>query len=165
MSIEPMRPELVGTRPVVPRPAPPEARQPMCIVVGTISDGEGDQLVRTLHRRGLPRVVVLARRARQGEVLALLAGGVRGAVVGETDASPEHGAPVRSETRFRGELSEREVEVLRRVADGNSNRAIGADLGLSALTVKSHLARISRKLGTGDRAQLVAIAIRSGVLD
>ncbi len=164
MSIEPMRPGLVGTRSVVPRPAPPELRQPMCIVVGTISDGEGDQLVRTLHRRGLPRVVVLARRARQAEVLALLAGGVRGAVVGETDASPEP-AHARGEARCRGELSDREIEVLRRVAGGNSNRAIGVDLGLSALTVKSHLARISRKLGTGDRAQLVAIAIRSGVLD
>ncbi len=159
-----MRPDLVGTRPVVPRQAPPEARQPMCIVVGTIADGEGDQLVRTLHRRGLPRVVVLARRARQGEILALLRGGVRGAVVGETDASPDGGTP-RTEARFRGELSDREIEVLRRVADGNSNRAIGTDLGLSALTVKSHLARISRKLGTGDRAQLVAIAIRSGLLD
>jgi DNA-binding CsgD family transcriptional regulator len=32
------------------------------------------------------------------------------------------------------------------------------------LTVKSHLARISRKLGTGDRSHLVAIAMRSGIL-
>jgi len=41
---------------------------------------------------------------------------------------------------------------------------IGDELGLSALTVKSHLARISRKLGTGDRAELVAIALRAGLL-
>ena len=54
--------------------------------------------------------------------------------------------------------------MLKLVADGRTNRLIGEELGLSALTVKSHLARISRKLGTGDRAELVAISIRGGVL-
>jgi len=54
--------------------------------------------------------------------------------------------------------------VLRLVAEGQSNKLIGDALGLSALTVKSHLARISRKLGTGDRAELVAMVIRAGVL-
>ena len=40
----------------------------------------------------------------------------------------------------------------------------GATLSLSALTVKSHLSRIGRKLGTGDRAQMVALAMRAGVI-
>ena len=40
---------------------------------------------------------------------------------------------------------------------------IGVALGLSALTVKSHLARIARKLGTGDRAEMVAVSMRAGV--
>ena len=61
------------------------------------------------------------------------------------------------------DLTAREISVLKLVADGRTNRLIGEDLGLSALTVKSHLARISRKLGTGDRAELVAISIRGGV--
>lgn len=165
MSIEPARHDLVGVRPIVPRQAPPEVRQPMCIVVAEIAPGEGENLVKALHRRGLPRVVVLARRARDAEILALLAGGVRGAVVGETEAMPDLAAPPREEQRGRPDLSDREIEVLRRVADGRSNREIGVELGLSALTVKSHLARISRKLGTGDRAQLVAIAIRADLLD
>jgi DNA-binding NarL/FixJ family response regulator len=56
------------------------------------------------------------------------------------------------------------VEVLQLVADGNSNRDIGVALSLSALTVKSHLARIGRKLGTGDRAEMVAVALRAGVI-
>ncbi|MFB9953997.1 response regulator transcription factor [Cellulomonas denverensis] len=60
-------------------------------------------------------------------------------------------------------MTSRELSVLRLVADGFSNRSIGEELGLSALTVKSHLARISRKLGTGDRAALVAISIRTGL--
>ena len=46
--------------------------------------------------------------------------------------------------------------MLQLVADGKSNKDIGEELGLSALTVKSHLARIARKLGTGDRAEMVA---------
>jgi DNA-binding NarL/FixJ family response regulator len=50
------------------------------------------------------------------------------------------------------------------VAAGRSNRDIGAELNLSALTVKSHLARIARKLGTGDRAEMVAVALRAGVI-
>jgi DNA-binding CsgD family transcriptional regulator len=61
-------------------------------------------------------------------------------------------------------LSAREIEVLELVAGGRSNRDIGEALGLSALTVKSHLARIARKLGTGDRAEMVLIALRAGVI-
>ena len=61
-------------------------------------------------------------------------------------------------------LSAREVEVLQLVSDGNSNRDIGEALGLSALTVKSHLARIARKLGTGDRAEMVAVSMRAGLV-
>ncbi|GAA4833857.1 hypothetical protein GCM10023201_22510 [Actinomycetospora corticicola] len=62
------------------------------------------------------------------------------------------------------ELSQREAQVLQQVADGHSNAEIGTELGLSALTVKSHLSRIGRKLGTGDRAQMVALAMRAGVV-
>ena len=62
------------------------------------------------------------------------------------------------------DLSGREIEVLRLVSDGQSNKQIGEELGLSALTVKSHLARIARKLGTGDRAEIVAMAMRGGVI-
>ena len=57
-----------------------------------------------------------------------------------------------------------EAHLLQLVADGQSNKEIGTALGLSALTVKSHLARIARKLGTGDRAELVMISLRSGLI-
>lgn len=62
------------------------------------------------------------------------------------------------------QLTQREIDVLARVAMGQSNKEIGAALYLSPLTVKSHLARIAKKLGTGDRAGLVAIATRSGLI-
>ena len=44
------------------------------------------------------------------------------------------------------------------------NQQIGDQLCLSMLTIKSHLVRIGRKLGTGDRAGLVAVAMRAGII-
>ena len=82
---------------------------------------------------------------------------------GTPGASTAPGTPGGHPTTYR-ELSGREVEVLRLVAEGQSNKAIGVAMGLSALTVKSHLARIARKLGTGDRAGMVAVALRTGII-
>jgi DNA-binding NarL/FixJ family response regulator len=61
-------------------------------------------------------------------------------------------------------LTEREVEVLRRVAEGDRNRDIGEHLGISEDTVKVHVKRIMDKLGAKDRTQAVAIGIRRGVI-
>lgn len=61
-------------------------------------------------------------------------------------------------------LTDREVSVLKLVADGLTNVEIGTELGIVPLSVKSHLARIGRKLGTGDRTQMVAAAMRSDLL-
>lgn len=61
-------------------------------------------------------------------------------------------------------LSLRELQVLALVAEGRSNRQIGAALALSPLTVKAHLARIGRKLDSGDRAHMVALAMRAGLI-
>jgi two-component system, NarL family, nitrate/nitrite response regulator NarL len=141
----------------------------MCVVVTELAEGDGQTLVRNLRRRGSGRVILLARRAGRRDLVGLLTGGLRGAVatepnatVGQPGAAP--GAVPSPFARTRPDLTSRELSVLRLVADGFSNRAIGDELGLSALTVKSHLARISRKLGTGDRAALVAISIRTGLL-
>lgn len=138
----------------------------MCIVVGDLADGDGSTLSRQLRQRGMSRVMVLARSATRRELVALLAGGVRGAVAVQprATAAPSQREPERADRGTGAELTAREIGVLDLVASGRSNRQIGTELGLSALTVKSHLARISRKLGTGDRAELVAIAIRAGVL-
>ncbi|QGQ20998.1 helix-turn-helix transcriptional regulator [Cellulomonas sp. JZ18] len=137
----------------------------MCVVVAQIGDGEGEALVRTLRRRGAARVVVLARRASRAELRALLAGGLRGGVAAGTDVAPPARLVPPPAPAPVADLSARELSVLARVAEGRTNRLIGEELGLSALTVKSHLARISRKLGTGDRAELVAIAIRNRLID
>jgi DNA-binding NarL/FixJ family response regulator len=61
-------------------------------------------------------------------------------------------------------LSEREIEVLRHVADGDRNRDIGEKLFIAEETVKVHLKRIMGKLGARDRTHSVAIAARRGFL-
>lgn len=141
----------------------------MCVVVTELAEGDGQALVRNLRRRGSGRVILLARRAGRRDLVGLLTGGLRGAVATDPNAvvglpGTAPGAVPSPFARSRPDLTTRELSVLRLVADGFSNRAIGEELGLSALTVKSHLARISRKLGTGDRAALVAISIRTGLL-
>ncbi|MFF5965168.1 LuxR C-terminal-related transcriptional regulator [Streptomyces collinus] len=62
------------------------------------------------------------------------------------------------------QLSTRERQVLALVASQADNKALAQLLGLSPLTVKSHVSRILRKLGASTRAQLVAIAYESGLV-
>jgi DNA-binding NarL/FixJ family response regulator len=62
-------------------------------------------------------------------------------------------------------LTEREIEVLRHVSAGNSNKIIGAELNLSEQTVKGHLRNILSKLGANDRTHAVMIAIKRGFID
>ena len=61
-------------------------------------------------------------------------------------------------------LSEREIEVLKAVAEGHANKVIAMDLGISVETVKTHLARSLGKLGAQDRTDAVVRAIRRGIL-
>ena len=61
-------------------------------------------------------------------------------------------------------LTEREVEVLREVADGNRNRDIAKRLFISEETVKVHIKHIMEKLGATDRTQAVAIGVRRGII-
>lgn len=133
-----------------------------------ILDGAASHLVDELAKvraAGWRRIVVAVPRGEPDTVRQLLARGVRSVVVSQALAEPSAPPATRSApTGAAATLSEREIQVLQRVADGHSNRQIGQDLCLSALTVKSHLARISRKLGTGDRAEMVAIAFRAGLV-
>jgi DNA-binding NarL/FixJ family response regulator len=62
-------------------------------------------------------------------------------------------------------LTEREVEVLRRVAAGNSNKLIAAQLFISEGTVKAHMKNILPKLSARDRTHAVMIAVKRGIID
>jgi len=62
-------------------------------------------------------------------------------------------------------ITARELDVLRGVANGNSNKIIASDLNISEHTVKNHLKSILSKLNASDRTHAVMIAIKRGFLD
>lgn len=153
-----------------------------------LPDGSGVDLVRQLRSEGWARIVVLSAAddpysvraafvaGAQGYLLktaspVVVTDGVRQVLGGGVYADPSVASLLAAGLRTGGQLeggladlSGREIEVVTLVSDGKSNKEIGDLLGLSALTVKSHLARIARKLGTGDRAEMVALAMRAGVI-
>jgi len=62
-------------------------------------------------------------------------------------------------------LTAREIEVLRGVAKGQSNKIIGNDLNITEHTVKNHIKSILSKLGAGDRTGAAIMALRRGYID
>jgi len=62
-------------------------------------------------------------------------------------------------------ITERELDVLRNVAKGSSNKIIASELNISEHTVKNHLKSILSKLDASDRTHAVMIALKRGILD
>lgn len=62
------------------------------------------------------------------------------------------------------DLSAREIDVLRLIAGGNSNKLIADRLSIGEATVKSHVANILSKLGANDRAHAVTIGLKRGII-
>lgn len=170
----------IGAREVLEAASAAEARaragssagRELAVVASGLPDSSGVSLVAELKTLGWANTLVLAANDDPFAVRAALAAGARSYVVigGEPTPGPSSAVTTAAAGRYspRGlaaALSAREIEVLGLVANGRSNKEVGESLGLSALTVKSHLARIARKLGTGDRAEMVVVALRAGVID
>ncbi|MEU5726514.1 response regulator transcription factor [Micromonospora sp. NPDC047738] len=90
---------------------------------------------------------------------------VRTAARGEAVLSPSVATRLLGQVRTPADpLSARELEVLRLIAEGATNREAAARLFISEATVKSHVLHIYTKLGVNDRAAAVAAAFRRGLL-
>jgi len=167
---------LLGARDVVEAASGAEARvralydgpRDLVVIEGGLPDGAALPLLAELAKVGWRRVVLLTVRDDPYAVRAALNAHVRCYIVTPDELPAQATGTSLPRSRPRGgspdELSGREIEVLQLVSEGRSNKDIGDALGLSALTVKSHLARIARKVGTGDRAEMVAHAMRSGLV-
>jgi DNA-binding NarL/FixJ family response regulator len=75
------------------------------------------------------------------------------------------GGKISGSSRLMPPLTERELEVIRALARGKSDRQIANALGISEKTVRNHTSNIYRKLHIFDRTQAVIYAIREGVID
>ena len=91
---------------------------------------------------------------------------IRAAARGESVLTPAVASRLMSKMRGPGvqSLSEREIEVLTQVADGNSNKEIAGKLYISEATVKTHLVHIFGKLGVDDRTAAVTVALEQGII-
>jgi DNA-binding NarL/FixJ family response regulator len=92
---------------------------------------------------------------------ALLAPAITRRLIEDFCRGPAPGAAAGSAA---GRLSERELDVVRAVAQGMSNAEIAAKLYLSEATVKSHVARVLAKLDLRDRVQIAVFAYEKGIV-
>jgi DNA-binding NarL/FixJ family response regulator len=140
----------------------------------------------------LTRVLVLTISDEDNDVMdAILAGacgyllkdtpisglvqGIRAAAIGESIVSPTIAAKVLQRVREGGamqkngtepvktELSRRELQVLKLIANGKDNASIAAELHISPKTVKNHISNILMKLQIENRIQAAVYAVRSGL--
>ena len=105
----------------------------------------------------------LLKAAPQAEIVA----GIRSVAAGQSALSPQ--VAVRLVERMRRPepetvLTARELDVLRLVATGHSNKQIAFTLGIGESTVKTHLLKVFEKLGVADRTRAVTLAMERGLL-
>ncbi len=91
---------------------------------------------------------------------------IRATAQGKSYLSPSVATRLMGQLRAPEEdaLSQREIDVLNRVARGATNKEIARTLHISEATVKSHLLHIFSKLGASDRTQAVTLAVQKGII-
>lgn len=133
------------------------------------------------------RVVILTSHTTETEIIAALSSGadaycIKGANVdrllaaiaaaqeGATYLDPQIARKVienlkpPAQSTNTGQLSQRELEVLKLMVEGKSNPEIATELYLSPNTVKTHVRGIMNKLAVDDRVQAAVVALRSGLV-
>ena len=130
----------------------PDAR----IIVLTTYTGDA-QVVKAL--RAGARAYIL-----KGHVHRELLETIRAVHAGQKKIPPDIAAEL-AEHATDDELTQREIDVLRLIAAGNSNKLIADQLSIGEATVKSHVTNILSKLGANDRAHAVTIGLKRGIIE
>ena len=145
---------------------------------------DGVQATRAIVELGLANVLILTTYDSETDVLPAIEAGATGyllkdaardelidavfsAAKGESVLSPPIARRLMGQVRQprRTAVSERELEVLRLVARGNTNKEIASELFISEATVKTHLLHVYEKLDANDRASAVAKGFELGLLN
>lgn len=146
-------PDLTGTESIVRIQSEfPNAR----IVVLTTYQGDA-QVLRAL-RAGARAYILKAHVHRE------LLETIRAVHAGQKRIPPDIAAQM-AEHATDDALSSREIDVLRLIAAGNSNKLIADQLSISEATVKSHVTNILSKLGANDRTHAVTIGLKRGIIE
>lgn len=144
--------------------------------------GDGLQAIESI-RSEFPdaRIIILTTYNGDVQVLRALRAGARGYILkghvhkelldtiravhaGQKRIPPEVASQL-AEHAMDDQLTAREMDVLRLIASGNSNKLIADHLSIGEATVKSHVTNILSKLGASDRAHAVTIGLRRGIID
>jgi len=127
------------------------------------------------------RIVVLTTYTGDAQVLRALRAGARGYILkghvhrelldtiravhaGQKRIPPDVAAELAGHATDDA-LSAREIDVLRLIGAGNSNKLIADQLSIGEATVKSHVTNILSKLGANDRAHAVTIGLKRGIIE
>lgn len=145
-------------------------------------DGDGVPAIRALRQRDQrrPRILVLTTYDTDRDIASAIDAGADGyllkalsreeliAAIIDVAAGRSVLASSAAQSlmarRHLEELTNREIEVLARIADGGTNRTVAKGLVISEATVKTHLLHIYSKLGVRDRAAAVRVAYERGLL-
>jgi DNA-binding NarL/FixJ family response regulator len=128
-----------------------------------LTDTSDAALVSAALRSGIRAVI--SREASPEEIESAIQAANAGLVVIEAGSLTALLRELRPASEALSEpLSDRELEVLNLIAEGQSNKLIAHSLGISEHTVKTHVASIFAKLGAGSRTEAVSQAIRRGLV-
>jgi DNA-binding NarL/FixJ family response regulator len=143
---------------------------PVAVVIVTLYNDR--RYVLEAIRRGAAGYVL--KEASTGEILSTIAAvadgqlAVEPGLLREALMAPPDEPPAEETARARAEsfaLTPRELDVLRLLADGMTNKEIGGQLSIAEDTVKKHVQNIIWKLRAADRTQAAIVAYRAGLLD
>ncbi|MEO5915326.1 MAG: response regulator transcription factor [Luteolibacter sp.] len=151
------------------------------IVDMRMPEGDGVHVIRQLRERDSEcKVLVLTTYDNEEDVFRALEAGARGYLLKDT-TSEELVAAIRqvhagerhmphaiasrlADRLVRPTLTPRELDVLRLVAKGRTNKELASAMFVSEETVKSHMKALFQKLGVHDRAEAVSVSLKRGII-
>ena len=158
-----------------------EAVADVYIVDLRMPDGDGIHLIKELMKRDpASKVLVLTTYDNEEDVFRALEAGARGYLLKDTNTEElvaalrqvhagERHLPHAIATRLadrlvRPSLTPRELDVLRLVAKGRTNKELASAMFISEETVKTHVKTLFLKLGVHDRAEAVSVSLKRGII-